>query len=167
MVWRTLNAGAIVAITFLLTSAARARDGLLFDGNSVSNSADSSQRIRVGERLNTLQLKRRFPGYVVESVSGDCGGTCFNVSGPAVAKLKTSGGTGKNRFYLLTSDAPTAKDVLGTKIATSLRTAIGATSAHCDDGMATSCDSNRIRGLSYDVGDNSGCSFPLSRFHAT
>lgn len=152
--------GAALLLILVAVLPARARDGFLFDGDGVTNAGDTRQRLRVGERLTLAQLKRRFPGFSVKPFEGDCGGTCFDISGPVGSLQLSYGGSGRDRFYLLTSDAPTTRDILGNGIGTPLRRAVGADSTQCDDGMTTSCESARIRGLSYDVGEKAGCTFP-------
>lgn len=152
--------GAALILFLAASPSAQARDGFLFDGDGVSMGGDVRQRIRIGERLTRAELGRRFPGFSVEPIESDCGGTCFNIANAAGSLQISYGGAGRDRFYLLTSDAPTTRDVSGNRVGTSLRSAIGAASAQCDDGMTTSCRSARIRGLSYDVEDKAGCILP-------
>ena len=162
MIRTMAGVSAALILSLAAIPSAQARDGFIFDGDGVFNGGVVRQRIRVGERLTLVQLRRRFPGFSVEPFEGDCGGTCFNISKGGTSLQLSYGSAGRNRFYLLTSDAPTTRDILGNGIGTSLRTAIGAGSARCDDGMATSCESARIKGLSYDIGDKAGCTFPPS-----
>jgi hypothetical protein len=130
-------------------------DGFIFSGDQAVSAIDKQQFISVGEKLSIPQLKQRFPSYSVSPVKSDCGGTCVAIKGKNDAYITISyGGDKTSSFYNISSDARSSRDTLGNAVGTPLRQAVGANTAKCDLGAATTCESARIKGLSYIAG---GC----------
>jgi hypothetical protein len=153
------------AITLAIACTAAAQTGgFIFSGDQAVSAADQRQFIRVGERISMRDLKQRFSSYSVGKLSGDCGGSCFSVEGRDGGTLVIDyRGQGKSGFYRIQSSAPGSRDTLGNTIGIPLRQALGANTAHCDEGESTTCQSPRLKGLSYVVG---GCDFKGSSIPA-
>lgn len=154
---RILWAPALAFSLLLADNVMAQTTGFIFSGDQAVSAADERQFIRAGEQISMHDLKQRFSSYSVGKLDGDCGGSCFSVQARDGSSLVIDyGGQGKSAFYRIQSSAPGSRDTLGNSIGTPLRKVFGATAAHCDEGESTTCQSPRLKGLSYVVG---GCDF--------
>jgi hypothetical protein len=156
-IWPAILIGTAASCVIALpTPSVAQNDGFIFSGNQAVSATDKKQFISVGEKLSVSQFKRRFPSYNVTPEEGDCSGTCVSIGGKKEDQYLWIGygGDRSSNFYTISSSAHSSRDTLGNTIGTPLRKAVGANTTKCDEGMAKTCQSVLIEGLSYIVG---GC----------
>lgn len=145
-----LSAATCIAACIAASTATAQTTGFIFSGDQAVSAADQRQFIRVGERLSAAQLRQRFPGYKISTIRSDCGGTCTVIESKDGSYIRIDyGGDRTYSFYRIYSDAENSRDSLGNTVGTSLSKAVGADSTKCDLGAATTCESVKIKGLSY------------------
>jgi hypothetical protein len=165
-IWSAIFVGFVAGCAIALPTPSVAQsDGFVFSGDQAVSAADKKQFISVGERLSVSQFKKRFPSYTVTSEEGDCSGTCVSISGKKEDQYLWIGygGDRSSNFYTISSGAQSSRDTLGNTIGTPLRKAVGANTTRCDEGMAKTCESVLIKGLSYIVG---GCTWKTAAIPA-
>lgn len=154
-----MAAGAAILVMTMAGGAhaemVTAAEGFVFDGTGIVNAQNPSQRLNVWDKVSLAELKRRFPGFTVKRVTGDCGGQCFAVSRKNMFFQVDVGGDKQLSFYRIVSDAKSSRDTAGNTIGVPLAKAVGASKTECDEGDSTSCQSKKTPGLAYIAG---GCS---------
>jgi len=139
-------------LPFVVAPSKAASSGFVFDEHGVTNSANPSEFIKLGEQLSQAALKRRFTGYQIDSREGDDCSICASVKGQAGELFVVWDNKGTHIESVGSLDK-TSTDSLGYRIGDSLAAAIGAKSAICDGGIDGNgvfrCASSRVTGLAY------------------
>ncbi|MDB5580379.1 MAG: hypothetical protein JWR80_5555 [Bradyrhizobium sp.] len=156
----TKNADAGICRDRVAAAAAKdapAATGFVFFADRATNALKPAETVRLGEKLRLPDLKRRFAAYKVTSNDGEDCVTCATVVGPAgaIEVVYDAKGVGAVASY-----DKRVTDALGNKIDGSLAGAVGDT-ATCDAGMESTCESPKLRGLSYIVSDDAKCTLEI------
>jgi hypothetical protein len=147
-------------VAFLLASVdiAYASDqaGFIFTADKAVNPWNEKESIRILERLPVAELKKRFARYKVDVTAGEDCAICATISR---GKVSLSVYYDENGIVVIniSSNDNKSTDALGNSIGSSLRSAIGARTADCDEGYWMTCASPRLPGLHYIVGEDKRC----------
>lgn len=139
----------------LIATASSAKAEFVYTNELVSNPANPSERIKIGERAPVSVLKTRFPRYKIVSTAGEDCLYCATITGPSGSIYVALDETGTKITTIMSSDQK-ASDALGNVAGSRLIDAVG-NLATCDNGLYLSCESDRMAGLSYVVKEDAKC----------
>jgi len=140
--------------------SATERPVYVFSATGVAGTTPNSAFVTIGEPLPVAALKKRYPGYEIQSVAGeDCEVCAFVTSGSDTLEVHydPKGIT----VVQLISYARNATDSLGNSVGDRLQAAVG-TSARCEEGDNTTCSARNIDHLAYIVELPNGCTMPVA-----
>ena len=140
--------------------------GFVFSSQDIRHTANPSRSVRLGEKISPQALKKRFTGFEVRYTKGEDCLTCAVISG-ADGQFEVSFAQDGNTIVDITSHDDRSRDTQGNAVRASLAKAIGSSSAQCDAGMNTTCESPNLKGLSYIVADDDRCPITVKEKQAT
>ena len=140
--------------------------GFIFTADKAINPLNEGKSVRILEKLPVAELKSRFARYNVNVVVGEDCSICATISR---GEVSISVDYDENGIVILgiSSNDKVSTDILGNRVRSSLRNAIGDTTANCDVGMWMTCASPRLTGLHYIVDENKGCSLVVKEKQPT
>jgi hypothetical protein len=156
-----LRRAAVISLAICVsTASAAAGEMFVVTGTGIANSGQSSQYVNVGERLPIAALKKRFSGFTVQSTAGEDCVYCAFVSRSETGFEVNYDETGVVVTSIVCGQG--CSDAVGNEVEGKLSDAIGEV-GNCDAGYYTTCDSQRLKGLTYIVyEDPDNCSFEVT-----
>jgi hypothetical protein len=132
-----------------------AKTSFIFDAQGITNPENSSETIKILEKITPVALRRRFQIYKVEITEGEDCVVCGSVVGQR-GYFSFDWGVDKKTITGISSEDPNARDSDNNRVGGSLRGAVG-DNAPCDSGESLTCESRKIKGLSYIVSATESC----------